>query len=74
MFFGKKREAVRETVNSRGKIPVIRASICTGERVAGFQDPQTKRFEDVMLIRDDGDLESFCRTYHLKAEEIKTIY
>lgn len=74
MFFRRRRETVSEAADLQGKVPVIRASICTGERVAGFQNPQTKQFEDVMLIRDDGDLESFCRAYHLKAEEIKTIY
>lgn len=30
--------------------PVIRASICTGEQVAGFKDLRTGKIEEVMLI------------------------
>lgn len=43
--------------------PVIRSSICTGERVAGFKDIRTGKFKDIMLIRNDRDLESFKNTY-----------
>lgn len=43
--------------------PVIRSSICTGERVAGFKDIKTGKFKDIMLIRNDRDLESFKNTY-----------
>ena len=30
--------------------PVIRASICTGEEVAGFKDIRTGKIEEIMLI------------------------
>ena len=43
--------------------PAIRCSICTGEQVAGFQDKETGRIEEVMLIREEADLENFCRMY-----------
>lgn len=43
--------------------PVIRSSICTGEKVAGFKDIRTGKFKDIMLIRNDRDLESFMDTY-----------
>ena len=43
--------------------PAIRASICTGEKVAGFRDKRGGRFVEVMLIRSDKDLEEFKRTY-----------
>ena len=55
------------------KEPVMRCSICTGEQVAGFWDLQTKRFEEVMLVRDDADLREFRRMYGL-SEEIRKIY
>lgn len=55
------------------KEPVLRCSICTGEQVAGFWDLQTKRFEEVMLVRDDADLREFRRMYGL-SEEIRKIY
>ena len=55
------------------KRPALRCSICTGERVAGFVDARTKRFEEVMLVRDDADLREFCRMYGI-VEEIQKIY
>ncbi len=51
--------------------PVIRASICTGEKVAGLKDVKTGAFHEVMLIRDAKDLEEFKREYgvdHLDTE------
>ena len=46
--------------------PVIRASICTGEQVAGFKDKTDGSFHEVMLIRDQKDLDSFMKTYGLE--------
>lgn len=43
--------------------PVIRSSICTGERVAGFKDIRTGKFKDIMLIRNDRDLKNFMDAY-----------
>ncbi|MBQ6154002.1 MAG: aspartate dehydrogenase [Ruminococcus sp.] len=51
---------------------MIRASICTGEKVAGFKDKQSGQFTEVMLIRSDKDLEEFRKKY--KVDTIKTIY
>ena len=53
--------------------PVIRCSICTGEQVAGFRRKSDGSFEEVMLIRDDGDLRQFRELYGIK-EEIEKIY
>ena len=39
--------------------PVIRCSICNGEQVGGIRDRKTGKFEEVMLIRSDGDLKLF---------------
>ena len=39
--------------------PIIRASICTGEQVAGFKDLVTGEFHEIMLIRGERDLEDF---------------
>ncbi len=50
------------------KIPVIKASICNGEQVAGFKDIKTGAFEEIMLISNDGDLgagESFNAGYEM---------
>ena len=55
--------------------PVIRSSVCTGEKVAGFKNRHTGVFEDVMLIRMPSDLEQFRKTYNISAEtKIPTVY
>lgn len=51
---------------------VIRSSICTGEKVAGFKSLEDGHFTEVMLIRNAHDEEVFKKTYDLK--EIKTEY
>lgn len=43
--------------------PILRCSICTGEQVAGFKDLHTGKFTDIMLIRDDRDLQTFKEQY-----------
>lgn len=53
--------------------PVIRASICTGEKTAGFTENANGRFHDVMLIRNDADLEEFRKRYGITGD-IKKIY
>lgn len=72
MFFKKKQE--RRSCDRETQRPVIRSSICTGEKVAGFQDLQTGKFTDVMLLRVPGDLEEFRRLYGIGADEISTQY
>ena len=55
--------------------PVIRSSICTGEKVAGFKNRYTGVFEDVMLVRAPSDVEVFRQKYKISAEtKIPTIY
>lgn len=54
--------------------PVIRSSICTGEKVACMRDRESGRLHEVMLIRTGDDLDSFCRGYGLDREKIKTVY
>lgn len=51
--------------DSETQYPVIRASICTGEKVAGFRDKKSGRFTEVMLIRSPKDEEEFKRTYRV---------
>ncbi|MBR2853655.1 MAG: aspartate dehydrogenase [Clostridia bacterium] len=53
--------------------PVIRCSICTGEQVAGFKRKKDGTFEEVMLLRDEGDLRQFREQYGIKGE-IEKIY
>ena len=51
---------------------VIRCSICTGEKVAGFKNKADGRFTEVMLIRSPRDEEKFREMYHL--DTVKTEY
>ena len=54
--------------------PVIRASICTGERTAGFADKQTGRFHEYCCIHDEQELADFCRQTGTSPDRIRTIY
>ncbi len=71
MFFKKKTE--KKTYDKENKKPVIKASICNGEQVAGFQDVHTGAFEEVMLIRNSEDLFEFKNEYGISGE-IDKIY
>ena len=51
---------------------VIRGSICTGERVAGFKNKKTGAFTEVMLIKSLKDEEQFKKMYQL--DSVKTEY
>ena len=54
--------------------PAVRRSICTGEMTLGLIDRKTGAFRDVMLARDQGDIEDFCRSIGADPNELKTIY
>ena len=54
--------------------PVIRASICTGEKVACMREKASGKLHELMLIRTEDDKAEFCRRYGLKPEQIKTVY
>lgn len=42
---------------------LIRASICTGEMVAGFRDLETGHFTEVMVIHDEEEKRRFMEQY-----------
>lgn len=67
-MFGKKKP--QEEYDKTKKKPVIRASICTGEKVAGFKDLETGKFQDVMLISSARDEKEFRRRYGIQESEI----
>ena len=53
------------------KQPIIRASICNGEQVAGFKNIRTGEFEEIMLIRNADDLDKFRKMYGITGEIVK---
>lgn len=58
--------------NPETQYPVIRASICTGEKVAGFKEKNGSHFTEVMVIRTPDDLAKFKAAYGV--EQVKTEY
>lgn len=66
----KKKSAVL-TYDKENKKPVIKASICNGEQVAGFKDIRTGKIEEIMLIKDPADLDRFKALYGIKEEIVK---
>ena len=71
MWFKKKQP--KSSYDLENKKPVIRSSICTGEKVACFKNIHTGALEEVMLLRNDADLEEFKRRYGIEGE-IETVY
>ena len=65
-----RKQQKTDTYDKENLRPVIRASICTGEQVAGFKDINTGKFMEIMLIRDHKDLYEFKEMYGIKDEEI----
>ncbi len=68
---GREKEPRRESYDRGNKIPLIRASICTGEQVAGFKDLKTGHFEEVMLITGEEDKKVFLERYGIEPSELK---
>ena len=68
-----KKKGVVQSYDKENKKPVIKASICNGEQVAGFKDIHTGKIEEVMLIKSPADLEHF-KAMHGIDEEIAKEY
>ena len=66
-----KKKGVVQSYDKENKKPVIKASICNGEQVAGFKDIHTGKIEEVMLIKNQEDLEHFKAMYGIDEEIAK---
>lgn len=66
-----KKKTIVQTYDKENKKPVIKASICNGEQVAGFKDLHTGKMEEVMLIKDSADLDRFRTMYGIEEEITK---
>ena len=62
-----KKKTVTKATRRRLK-PVIKASICNGEQVAGFKNIHTGKIEEVMLIKNRADLDAFKKMYGIDGE------
>ena len=58
-----KKRIVTQSYDMENKKPVIKASICNGEQVAGFKNIHTGKIEEVMLIKNRADLDAFKKMY-----------
>ena len=74
VFFGKsKQNSLFDPVpfDPQKQYAVIRSSICTGEKVAGFKDKTDGHFTEVMLIRSKQDEQTFKETYHVDSLKVE---
>ena len=70
-MFNRRKKHSRPLYDKTGKIPVIRSSICTGEQVAGFKDPSSGKFDELMLIRNGNDFMEFLSLYQVNESDIQ---
>ena len=63
-----KKKKAQQSYDKENKKPVIKASICNGEQVAGFKDIHTGKIEEVMLIKNQADLDAFKKMYEIDGE------
>ena len=65
-MFGKKHgHKPQISYDPEKQYPVILASICTGEKAAGFRNRTDKKFTEVMLVRTEKDEQEFMKMYGL---------
>ena len=62
LFGSRKKQSPAVQYDPETQYAVIRSSICTGEKVAGFKNKTNGHFTEVMLIRTAADEEEFKRT------------
>ncbi len=70
-MFGHHKKHEDMPFDKTGKIPVIRSSICTGEKVAGFKDEANGKFTEIMCIKSEADMQEFLEEYGLKKSDVK---
>ncbi len=54
--------------NPKTQRPMLRTRIANGERMAGFLDPVTGHFKEVMIISKDEDIDEFMRRYGIASK------
>lgn len=72
-IFKRKIEAPVQTFPAELYEPVIRSSICTGEKVACMRNRETGKLSEISLIQSEADEENFRRQYGITGE-IRTVY
>ena len=70
--FGIHKKPTKKEYDKENLRQVMHCSICNGEQIAGFKDIHTGKFDEVMLIRSEEDLENFKHQYGV--DEIEKEY
>ena len=72
MFFKREKKNQFIDYDRESEEPVLRCSICTGEKTAGFRNLKTGRFREYMLVRNEDE----TREFYIRCgiEDIKKIY
>lgn len=72
IIFGRKKASEPAVHFDPGtQYAVIRSSICTGEKVAGFKNKTDGHFTEVMLIRSPADEKEFKETYGVDSLKVE---
>ena len=66
-----KKKVLVQTYDKENKKPVSKSSICNGEQVAGCKDIRTGKMQEIMLIKNTADLETFKAMYGITEEITK---
>ena len=71
LFGSRKKQQPAVLFDPETQYAVIRSSICTGEKIAGFKNKTDGHFTEVMLIRSAADEEEFKRTYGVETVKVE---
>lgn len=69
IFFKKKQSPKpKQSYDHENEKPIIKASICNGEQIAGFKNIHTGKMREIMLIKSPADLEYFKSMYEIECD------
>lgn len=71
LFDRRKAKVPAIQFNPETQYAIIRASICTGEKVAGFKNKTAGHFTEVMLIQSPADEKDFKETYGIELVKVE---
>ena len=71
LFGNRKKQEPAVQFDPETPYAVIRSSICTGEKVAGFKNKSDGHFTEVMLIRSAADEKEFKETYGVESVKVE---
>lgn len=66
-----KKNIVKRSYDKENQKPIIKASICNGEQIAGFKNIHTGKMEEVMLVKSPEDIAYFKSMYGIEEEITK---